>query len=90
VLLAQLESGAQRRRHALALVLAIRSGGRVWDDTQSFTRVQRAALERARSADQRAFAFPFDVKADHAYGSWPARLIRNAPARHRCFRPARA
>jgi uncharacterized protein (TIGR02270 family) len=54
-----LERGPQRRRHALALALGIRSGGQVWPNTHAFTTRQRADVAAARALALRSLPSPF-------------------------------
>jgi uncharacterized protein (TIGR02270 family) len=59
VALNALEHGPQRRRHAVALALAIRSGGQVWLDTRAFTARQRADVAAVRALALRKLPSPF-------------------------------
>ncbi len=46
-----LEGSPLRRRHVIALAVAIRSGGRAWIDTRATTRMQRSQIARIRALD---------------------------------------
>ncbi|HYO56216.1 TIGR02270 family protein [Archangium sp.] len=58
-LLEELERGPMRRRHVLALELALRSQGTCQLQTRAFTQRQLAGLERAREMRGRLSASPF-------------------------------